>query len=151
METLKIEIPKGYEVQSFNEKTGEIKFRKKPKEVTERIKDFKDVLDEHGLTIGEFTKSCLGLSDDEIAYRKIKLIAESLNEGWEPDWGDSNQYKYYPWFDMGSSSGSGFAFDVYDYWCSDSYCGSRLCFKTSKLARYAGEQFTDIYKEFLIK
>jgi len=46
MESLKIEIPKGFEVESFDQNTGEIKFREQQKEVTERIKNFDDVLRE---------------------------------------------------------------------------------------------------------
>jgi hypothetical protein len=149
MQTLKIEIPKGYEVESFDQSTGEIKFREKPKDITERIKSFDDVLGYHGLKKEEFEEELEYMSTDEVAYRKVKLIAEALNEGWKPDWTNSSEYKYFPWFKMGGSSGSGFAFDVFDGWYTDSDCGSRLCFKSSKLAKYAGEQFTDIYKDFL--
>ncbi|NYJ27542.1 hypothetical protein [Allomuricauda sp. ARW1Y1] len=149
MQTLKIEIPKGYEVESFDQSTGEIKFREKPKDITERIKSFDDVLGYHGLEKEEFEEELESMSTDEVAYRKVKLVAEALNEGWQPDWTNSSEYKYFPWFKMGGSSGSGFAYGDYANWNTDSYCGSRLCFKSSKLAKHAGEQFTDIYKDFL--
>lgn len=149
METLKIKIPKGFEVDSFNKETGEIKFKETPKSVMERVKIIEDVLKENGLTLAEFKKSCEGLSEDEINYRLIKFISRALNEGWHPDWSNSDEYKYVPWFNMGSSA-SGFSYDDYDYWVTDSDAGSRLCFKSRELAEYAGKQFTDVYKKFML-
>lgn len=76
---------------------------------------------------------------------KMSIITMVLNEGWEPDWDNDNESKYYPYFYM---SPSGFAF--FDTTCDYSFalagCGSRLRFRTSELARYAGEQFLDIWK-----
>lgn len=86
-----------------------------------------------------------------IAYYKLFIIAQALNEGWKPNWNDSEEWKYYPWLWVTASeentSGSGLSCDDYD--CADSYSciGSRLCFKTRELAKYAGEQFTDLYAE----
>ena len=31
---------------------------------------------------------------DEIARRKLETIAAALNEGWKPDWNNTDQYKY---------------------------------------------------------
>lgn len=83
-----------------------------------------------------------------IAHAKLVIIAEALNEGWKPDWKNSDECKYYPWFRM--SSGSGLAYDAYAYHCSGSGVGSRLCFKTSDLAEYAGEQFKDLYEDYFL-
>lgn len=76
---------------------------------------------------------------------KMSIITMVLNEGWEPDWDNDNESKYYPYFYM---SPSGFAFGDTNYDCSIARagCGSRLRFRTSELARYAGEQFLDIWK-----
>jgi hypothetical protein len=150
MKTLKIKIPEGYEVENFNKETGEVSFCEKPKDVTERIKSFDDVLGYHGLEKEEFEEELEYMSTDEVAYRKVKLIAEALNEGWQPDWTNSSEYKYFPWFKMGGSSGSGFAYGAYDCWHSVSSCGSRLCFKSRELAEYAGEQFGDLYKDYYL-
>jgi hypothetical protein len=38
-----------------------------------------------------------------IAYAKLIIIAQSLNEGWSPNWNDTNQLKYYPWFEIEAS------------------------------------------------
>ncbi|MCL1657436.1 hypothetical protein M2T79_12595 [Elizabethkingia miricola] len=147
--TLKIEIPAGYEVDNFDPSTGEIKFREKPKDIKERIKTFADVLNHFGIDETYFNEQNEDLESDEVAYRKVKLIVKALNEGWTPDWSDSDQYKYFPWFNMGSSSGAGFSCNVYDHWYSLSPVGSRLCFKNRDLAKYAGQQFESIYKEFM--
>lgn len=80
------------------------------------------------------------------AQYDVVVIAEALNEGWTPDWDDSDELKWYPWFEMGSSA---FAFDGSDYVCSyaDAGSGSRLRFKTEELATYAGKQFLDVFKK----
>jgi len=149
METLKIEIPAGYEVDNFDPSTGEIKFREKPKDIKERIKTFADVLKYFGIDETYFNEQNEDLESDVVAYRKVKLIVKALNEGWTPDWSDSDQYKYFPWFNMGSSSGAGFSYDVYVCWFTVSLVGSRHCFKNRDLAKYAGQQFESIYKEFM--
>jgi hypothetical protein len=84
------------------------------------------------------------------AHYKLMIIADALNEGWIPDWTNSREYKYYPWFEMGSPSGVGFSCDGYDLWYTLSGVGSRLCFKTAELARYAGKQFEELYKEYFV-
>lgn len=83
-----------------------------------------------------------------ISHAKLVIIAEALNEGWKPDWKNSGKWKYYPWFRM--SSGSGLAYDGCDAYYSHSSVGSRLCFKTSDLAEYAGEQFKDLYEDYFL-
>jgi hypothetical protein len=148
MQTLKIEIPTGYEIDSFDKSTGDIKFKPKPKQVTERIMTVGDILADNGLTHDQFSKMCDGLDQDETAYRLLKLLAKSLNEGWTPDWKNSSQVKYYPYFEMESSSG--FRFYDGDAWGSYSFVGSRLCYKTRELAEHAGNQFLAIYRSFMV-
>lgn len=117
------------------------------KEVTERVKTFDDVLSENLISKDEWEKLITNLSKDEVAYKSIKLIAKTLNEGWEPDWNDDDQYKYYPYFEW--SVGSGFSFDGCFCVISRSNLGSRLYFKSSELATYAGKQFISIYNDYL--
>jgi hypothetical protein len=113
----------------------------------ERIKTVADVLEEHGYSEEHFIETTKGLTGDETAYRIIKMLAKTLNEGWEPDWSNQNEYKYYPWFEMRGSSG--FRFGVYADWFTHSLVGSRLCFKSRELAEYAGKQFVDVYRDFM--
>lgn len=110
--------------------------------VKDRVKTFEDACNELGIT----WKDIAGLSPDEVAYQKIKIIAQAINEGWKPDWNNSSQYKYYPWFDMSG----GFSCDYYDGWFASSAVGSRLCFRSADLAIYAGQQFTDLYKTMFV-
>jgi len=70
------------------------------KDIKDRIKNFDDVLNENGITKEDFENSCKGLELDEIAYRKAKLVCLAFNEGWKPNWNNSKEYKYSPWFKM---------------------------------------------------
>lgn len=89
-----------------------------------------------------------------VALTKLIIIAEALNEGWQPDWSDSTQWKYYPWFDMEDSvkqpSGSGLSFFGYADGRSFSVVGSRLAYKSRELARYAGKQFAKEYADYFL-
>jgi hypothetical protein len=84
-----------------------------------------------------------------IAHYKLVIIARALNAGWKPNWKDSNEYKYYPWFWM-DKAGSGFSYHDYAYSFTSSGVGSRLCFKSYDLAVYAGKQFKSLYKEYFL-
>lgn len=86
--------------------------------------------------------------DATVAHAKLVIITEALNDGWKPNWKDSNEWKYYPWFDMSSPSGP--AFRVYGHWASSSSVGSRLCFKSEELAEYAGKQFQKLYRQYFV-
>ena len=86
-----------------------------------------------------------------IAYYKLFIIAEALNAGWQPNWNDWDEYKYYPWLSVEASeentSGSGLSFFDYAHAHSHSTVGSRLCFKTREIAEYAFEQFKELYEQ----
>lgn len=76
------------------------------------------------------------------------MVAKAINKGWEPDWNNSNQYKWWPYFDL--SSGFGFSYSDYGYGGTDtSASGSRLCFESEDKSEYAATQFIEIYKQFL--
>lgn len=45
----------------------------------------------------------------------------------KPDFNNSNEYKYYPVFDMRSCSGFGFSNSSTFIWCTHANVGSRLC------------------------
>jgi hypothetical protein len=118
-------------------------------DIKERIKTFDDVLRENGVKRSVFENNIQDLTTDEVAYKMLKEIAKAFNEGWVPDWTDSSQGKYYPWFKMGSPSGGGFSCDGCDGWRAGSDVGSRLCYKTADLAKHAGQLFENVYKDFL--
>ena len=117
--------------------------------ITDRVKTYADACEETGDNqIDEIEFLKLGFSIDEIYYRKIKTITKALNEGWVPDWNNSNEKKWAPWFNLSSSA---FVFYGADYYYSYAGAGngSRLCFKSDELAAYAAKQFTELYKGFI--
>lgn len=112
--------------------------------ITDRVKTFEDACEAISLSAFETTSFD---TPDDIAYKKLKIISKALNEGWEPDWSNSNQYKYVPYFKH--KSGFGLAFNDCVIWDTGTDVGSRLCFKTEELAKYAAIQFADLYNDFL--
>lgn len=110
------------------------------------------------------------------AYLKLRIITAALNEGWTPQFTE-DEYRYFPWFwlytkeeiakmdkeerkkvvlfggSAASGSGAGFssAFSCPAPSLARAAVGSRLCFKSSALAKYAGEQFAEIYLAFMGK
>jgi hypothetical protein len=156
MQTLQIE--KTNAIAAFNKAEGNTKEVLKTLfgrdvfgKITERVNDFNDIIVIAGRNKEEF-EQMPGESEDECAYRKIKLIAEVYNEGTVLDATNTEQYKYYPWFKVTKlPSGFGLSYDGYDRWDSLSNVGVRLCFKSAELAIDAGKKFTDIYASLLIK
>jgi len=158
--TLKIDLKKAKELYPISPKEfqeelestfGNSLFETK---ITDRIKTMADVYKTSGITKKQFNKTCIGLEPDEITYRQLKMIAKVLNEGWEPNWNDNNENKYYPYFNYksengGCASGFGFSYTGYAYWNAHTDVGSRLCFKTEELAEYVGKQFVEIYNTYL--
>jgi hypothetical protein len=83
------------------------------------------------------------------AAYKLMIIYRAINNGWKPNWGNSNEYKYYPWFGVLSS---GFGFDGSDYDCTyaATFVGSRLCTDSSEKALYIAKQFEQEYKNYFL-
>jgi hypothetical protein len=118
--------------------------------IMDRIKTFEDACKETGIYPSELSVSGEGITDDHMkgiaAFHKLTIIAKALNGDWTPDWNNSSEYKYYPWFNMEN----GFVFYACGSDCQLSVVGSRLCFKSDELATYAGKQFLDLYKDLFI-
>lgn len=127
-------------------------------EITDRVKTYEDACKVLGVEpINEQNAKAQGFRSDEIARRKLETIAAALNEGWKPDWNNTDQYKYYPYFYIQENAkGKGSA----GLSCAATYCGgyvyacgyrlSALLLRFT-LARYAGNQFTDLYEQILIE
>ena len=94
------------------------------------------------------TWSNLGLTKDEIAYKKLKIFAKAINGDWKPDWYDGS-WKYYPWFRI-NAAGSGFSYSYFADDYSYTAVGSRLCFETSEQALHAAKYGEQMYIEFLL-
>jgi len=123
-------------------------------DITDRVKTFEDACEVLGIndekSSGDVNIHIHDISKDAKsieAYCKLIIIARALNEGWTPDWNDTNQYKWFPWFKM--KAGFGFSHSGCVRWPANTNVGSRLCFKTEALAEYAGKQFESIYNDFL--
>ena len=110
------------------------------------IKTFEDACDEEGISPDSVFDAAKD-SSDEIVYKKLKVIVKVINGGWVPDWANTNQKKWWPWFNL--SSGFGFSGSTYDYGSAFTYVGSRLCFESEKKCDHAAIQFIQLYKEFL--
>ena len=113
---------------------------------------------------------------DVLAYHKLRIIAAALNEGWKPNFTE-DEGRYYPWFSLytkdeydelceedkshvfsvdnnpfnGMNKYGGLVYVFVDSTVSlsNSSYGSRIVFKTSELAKYSGQQFIDIYADFM--
>lgn len=151
--------------------------------VTERIKTFTDACnalgDEHPLvtqyrlTAGAYKGD--PMTEDFIAYLKLRIIVAALNEGWEPKF-EKGEYRYFPRFYFytkeeydklddevkgrcvlrsGYYTNSYYGFDLTITYHDASYSftcfGSRLAFRTRELAAYAGKQFTEEWADFMFK
>jgi hypothetical protein len=100
--------------------------------ITDRIKTFEDALEMVGCT--EEMKLYLNYngSDADLlaaqAFAKLTIIAKALNEGWKPDWTNTNEYKYYAWF---KGSSGAFVFGVYSNHLLDFVCRFSARFQVS--------------------
>ena len=145
----------------FNDKTISNEFKKeliaefgekafKPFDYRD-IKTFADACEACGTTEAEFNAKFgnLGLDLDTISYEKLKIVYKAINNGWTPDWTNFKEYKYYPWFEV-VSSGPGLSSSCSD--CDNSYTsvGSRLCTDKSEKAEFVGNQFKELYEDYLL-
>ena len=151
----------------------------KPKDVKERIKTFDDAIQELGeehpcvKAYREWMRVKLANQKDIEAYLKLRIIAAALNEGWEPTFG-KDEWRYFPWFYIYSKEeleemdeeersrvvgrasynanaygGLAYASAISASSYSNTIYGSRLAFKSEELAVYCGQQFIDIWVDFI--
>ncbi len=149
--------------------------------VTERIKTLGDAINELGEDhpyVLSYRNYEFEEPDDIYAYLKLRIIVAALNEGWEPQF-VKDECRWAPYFVLftndeldkmnekdkasicrvvGRSSNNANAygglayagaFNASSFSYTDS--GSRLAFKNQDLAEYAGQQFIEIYRDFMIQ
>ena len=72
-----------------------------PQDITDRIKTFQDAVSLLGCdnqTVIDYHKlNHVNSAKDIIAFAKLRVITEALNEGWKPTL-DKIEYRYYPRF-----------------------------------------------------
>lgn len=125
----------------------------------ETVKTYEDAAEVLGVEpMDEQAMAAAGFRPDEIARRKLETITAALNDGWKPDWNNTSQAKWVPWFyiepnqEEGATSAclaSAHTFRVPT--ATTAYFGSRLCFKDARVARYAAQQFTELYALILVE
>lgn len=120
--------------------------------ITDRVKSFEDACQVLGISTNVPEVKGLPRKHQKaiIANYKLIIIAEALNEGWKPNWQDSDEYKYYPWFDMSNPAGVGYSNTYYAASLTNAAFGSRLCLKNRELAIYFGQTFTDLFNDSLL-
>lgn len=127
-------------------------------EITDRVKSYADACKVLGIEpMNEQNMKAQGFRPDEVARRKLETITETLNEGWKPDWNNTDQCKYYPYFfirENAKAEGTAGLSSAATYSAASKTAasiGSRLCFHDSDTARYAGNTFTELYEQILIE
>ena len=189
--TIQIEVPadKKAEWQEVGGKTVLVMVDEKDnRPVTERIKTFEDACNELGedhpmvsvydalVTRANGEQSLAEwMGKDVVAFLKLRIITEALNEGWHPKFTE-DEYRYYPWFYIYTKEeydnfseeekrrcvgrayrhavaigGLVYALASLASSYSSTNYGARLAFSNRDLAEYAGRQFIDIWADFVFE
>ena len=97
---------------------------------------------------GTTLENLISEKDDKIdvATKVIRLVCKVLNEGWMPDWSNSDEYKYVPYYQYKKGSGLVFV-DAY-IWYAITVVPSHLCFKNSDLVNHAVKIAAEYYSTY---
>ena len=87
-----------------------------------------------------------------VAMYKLITIAEAWNkaDNFVPDYDNINQHKWFPWFQKRGTAGFVYETTTNTASSATATIGSRLCFSTSERAEQFGEQFIDLWNDFLL-
>lgn len=153
MNKVTIEIPNGKEAKWVNNVLTLVDKEVKHEDIRDKIKTFEDAAhiaietpEGYGL-LTEYERS-VNIKSDTKAYIMLKLITYVLNEGWKPSL-EEEEKRWYPCFAI-SNHGASSEYANFATSYAVKYYGSHMAFKSKELAEYAGKQFIDIYKSFLI-
>lgn len=175
-------------LNAYNQASGEQKallenmFGKdmfQPQDIKERVKTFDDAVailgNDNQAVIDYYAIADKTCTEDILAFAKLRVIAEALNEGWKPKF-DGDECRYYPWFyiytkeeyeeldedekkkwrvvgrsssNSDANGGLVYAYASHASSFSNSSNGFRFAFKTRELGEYCGKQFIDIWEKFL--
>ena len=151
----------------------------RPIDITEHVKTFADAVailgNDNQAVIDYYAVADKTCTKDILAFAKLRVIVEALNEGWRPAF-SKDEHRYYLLFSIYSKEKFDTLSEYYKNMCSiirrsygnsnavDSFvcaslydaslspyahCSSRLSFKTRELAEYCGKQFIDIWADYL--
>ena len=127
---------------------GVIKFKENEEEITKYITSYEHackILNLKTLTLDDYSNLPIDEQKQAFALHKLKRIIKVLNQGWEPNFDNSNEYKYFPYFDMRNLS---FSYHYCNNWYYNSLVGAGLLFKELKSLEYAVKIFLNEYKDF---
>lgn len=186
-EVIQVEIPAGKKaawVDGFHKLVdAEEEQKKDERPITERVKTFEDACKELGedhKLVQQFKAIQEAIAEDKeaTAYFKLGIITAALNEGWEPDFTNDDEYRYYPYLCLwtkeeledkdeawkddhnlqlwlgGGNSGYGaycglaYASSSLAWSLAGAYVSARLAHKTEELAIYSGKQFTKLWANY---
>lgn len=127
----------------------------------QKVKSFHDACDLLGISQSEWEQERKGLTTDDKAYMRLKVIAEALNDGWKPTY-RPDEIRWYPHFRLdrvGTAIGggkTGLPCLKCSYEKAMPSCdlgrqsgGYFLAMRTRELADHFGRNFTDIWEEYL--
>lgn len=127
-----------------------------------KIKTVADAFAYTGRDITVLLESFKGLPEQDVEYTtesyKRMVVIEALNkeanggENWKPDWSNSNEHKYFSWVWLKKNKeNSGFVVvdTNYNYYCTYTNVGSRLCFLSAELVEYFNAQFPELLQKTL--
>ena len=92
----------------------------------------------------QFNKKWEGFEEHEKYGALERLIVNFYNKGENPNWENTKQYKYYPYFIMDKDD---FRYDYYDIYYADSDVSSRLAFLRKEDMLEAVELYLNVYKK----
>ena len=102
------------------------------------------------LGIESFDKVCeqLGIeNNDELSsFEKLKLISKVANQGWYPNWKNTDENKYFPYFEYIKGV---FSFYTVDCNYTIIYGPSALLYQSNDLAYFMGVYYFDLYEDYL--
>lgn len=124
-----------------------------PDEINIKVDSFETALE----YLGRENNACMcGIPDKHakamVAMYKLITIAEAWNkaDNFIPDYDNTNQYKWFPWFQKRGTAGFVYANANNTASNASANIGSRLCFSTSERAEQFGKQFIDLWNDFLL-
>lgn len=104
-----------------------------------------NILNRKELTVDHFAFLGDQQAKKQFARHRIQTCIEAINEGWEPDFDNSNQYKYYIWM---YGKKNGFSSIVGTYYVS-SHVGSDLHLETREKAQLIEKICRQDYIDYL--
>lgn len=124
-----------------------------PDEINIKVDSYEAALE----YLGRESGVCMcGMADKHakamMAMYQLITIAEAWNkaDGFIPDFDNTNQYKWFPWFRKQGAAGFVFAYTNATATSAYANFGSRLCFKSEERATQFGKQFIDLWNDFLL-